>query len=127
MSRECVGWLQDAGRRSGRRWYLHGPIRRSEAVREDYATLALALCGAGLGLAVPFLSDTTISPSHGVTRSGAWSIGARHVGLVVALELDQHLRCPEVRSDCSQVGCTEHPRLEISQLSVDRQRIFVLL
>ena len=52
-----------------------------------YVAVALALCGAGLGLALPVLSHATVSPDHGLVRSGAWSIGARHVGLVVALVL----------------------------------------
>jgi MFS family permease len=51
------------------------------------ATLALAFCGAGLGLAVPVLSHATISAEHGLARSGAWSIGSRHLGLVLALLL----------------------------------------
>ncbi|MCC6223779.1 MAG: MFS transporter [Thermoleophilia bacterium] len=51
------------------------------------AALALALCGAGLGLAVPTLSHAAVSVEHGLTRSGAWSIGARHLGLVAALVL----------------------------------------
>jgi MFS family permease len=50
-----------------------------------YPACALALCGAGLGLAIPVLSNATVSPAHGLLRSGAWSIGMRHVGLVVAL------------------------------------------
>jgi predicted MFS family arabinose efflux permease len=54
---------------------------------EAIAAVALALCGVGLGLAVPVLSHATISPEHGLTASGAWSIGARHVGLVLALVL----------------------------------------
>lgn len=52
-----------------------------------YAALALALCGAGLGLAIPSLSDASISAEHGLVRSSAWTIGARHVGLVAALVL----------------------------------------
>ncbi len=52
-----------------------------------YAAVALGLCGAGLGLAVPSLSDASISAEHGLVRSSAWTIGARHVGLVAALVL----------------------------------------
>jgi predicted MFS family arabinose efflux permease len=51
------------------------------------AALALFFCGAGLGLAVPVLSHATISPEHGLARSGAWSVGSRHLGLVLALVL----------------------------------------
>ena len=46
---------------------------------------ALALCGAGLGLAVPVLSDAALDLGPGLTRSGTLTVGARHVGLVLAL------------------------------------------
>jgi predicted MFS family arabinose efflux permease len=48
---------------------------------------ALALCGAGLGLAVPVLTQTAVRPDEGVVRRGTITIGARHAGLVVALAL----------------------------------------
>jgi predicted MFS family arabinose efflux permease len=46
---------------------------------------ALLLCGAGLGLSLPPLSDATLVPGPNATRSGTLTVGARHVGLVVAL------------------------------------------
>jgi len=48
---------------------------------------ALALCGAGLGLAVPVLSDAALDRDAGLTRSGTLTVGARHAGFVVALAL----------------------------------------
>ena len=51
------------------------------------AIWALALCGAGLGLAVPVLSDAALDRGAGLTRSGTLTVGARHVGLVLALAL----------------------------------------
>ena len=48
---------------------------------------ALLLCGAGLGLAVPVLSNLTLDPGAGLTRSGTLTVGARHLGLVLALAL----------------------------------------
>jgi MFS family permease len=45
---------------------------------------SLALCGAGLGLALPALSNAALSAT---TRSAAVTVGARHVGLVLALAL----------------------------------------
>jgi predicted MFS family arabinose efflux permease len=51
------------------------------------AIWALALCGAGLGLAVPVLSNAALQPGAGMTRSGTLTVGARHVGLVLALAL----------------------------------------
>ena len=49
------------------------------------AVWALLLCGAGLGLAVPVLSDVALDRGAGLTRSGTLTVGARHVGLVLAL------------------------------------------
>lgn len=51
------------------------------------AVWALALCGAGLGLAVPVLSNAALDLGAGLTRSGTLTVAARHVGLVVALAL----------------------------------------
>ena len=48
---------------------------------------SLALCGAGLGLAVPVLSNAALDQRAGLTRSGTLTVGARHVGLVLALAL----------------------------------------
>ena len=50
-----------------------------------FAVWALALCGAGLGLAVPVLSDAVLDPGSELTRSGTLTVGARHVGLVLAI------------------------------------------
>ena len=51
------------------------------------AVWALLLCGAGIGLAVPVLSNATLSPQAGLARSGTLTVGARHLGLVLALAL----------------------------------------
>jgi hypothetical protein len=48
---------------------------------------ALALCGAGLGLAVPVLSNAALDLGPGLTRSGTLTVGARHLGLVLAIAL----------------------------------------
>ncbi|MFL5946577.1 MAG: MFS transporter [Gaiellaceae bacterium] len=48
---------------------------------------ALALCGVGLGLAVPGLSNAALDPDAGLTRSGTLTIGIRHLGLVAAIAL----------------------------------------
>ena len=52
-----------------------------------YAGLSLLLCGFGLGLAVPPLTRAALRVESGLTRSGTLTIGARHLGLVVALVL----------------------------------------
>ncbi len=49
--------------------------------------IALALCGVGLGLAVPALTHRAVRPGAGAVRSATVTIGARHAGLVVALAL----------------------------------------
>ena len=46
---------------------------------------ALALCGAGLGLAVPVLSLAALDLRAGLARSGTLTIAVRHLGLVLAL------------------------------------------
>jgi predicted MFS family arabinose efflux permease len=52
-----------------------------------YAAAALAFCGAGLGLSVPVLSHAALDTASGLTRSGTLTVGARHLGLVLALGL----------------------------------------
>jgi MFS family permease len=46
---------------------------------------ALLLCGAGLGLSLPVLSDAALQRGANATRSGTLTVGARHVGVVLAL------------------------------------------
>jgi predicted MFS family arabinose efflux permease len=48
---------------------------------------SLALCGAGLGLALPVLSNAALERGAGLTRSGTLTVGARHLGLVLSLAL----------------------------------------
>jgi len=50
-----------------------------------YAVPALALAGVGLGLALPPLTRASLTREGDLTRSGATSVGVRHVGLVVGL------------------------------------------
>jgi MFS family permease len=50
-----------------------------------YAVLALALSGAGLGLALPPLTRASLGGEGDVARKGVFSVGARHLGLVVGL------------------------------------------
>ncbi len=57
------------------------------SARVGLAIWALLLCGAGLGLAVPVLSNATLDRDAGLTRSGTLTVGARHLGLVLALAL----------------------------------------
>jgi hypothetical protein len=50
-----------------------------------YLVVALVLCGAGLGLAVPLLSASALDLTGGVARSGTLTVGIRHLGLVLSL------------------------------------------
>lgn len=60
---------------------------------------ALALCGLGLGLAMPALTDASLrGPS--AAGSGTWSVGVRHAGLVLGLVL----LAPLLAADLSHVG-----------------------
>jgi predicted MFS family arabinose efflux permease len=57
------------------------------AVSAAIVAVALALCGAGMGLAVPALTGVAVVPDARLTRHGSVTIGARHAGLVLALVL----------------------------------------
>ena len=48
--------------------------------------LALAVCGTGLGLALPVLSERALA-GGGLQRNALVTVGARHLGLVAALAL----------------------------------------
>jgi predicted MFS family arabinose efflux permease len=61
-----------------------------------YAMSALALCGVGLGLSVPALTHAAVSADAGLTRSGTFTIGIRHLGLVLALALIAPLLASEL-------------------------------
>jgi predicted MFS family arabinose efflux permease len=61
-----------------------------------YAMSALALCGVGLGLSVPVLTHAAVSEDAGLTRSGTFTIGIRHLGLVLALALIAPLLASEL-------------------------------
>jgi predicted MFS family arabinose efflux permease len=56
-------------------------------ISELLVAVALAFCGAGLGLAVPALTSVALDPDGRATRSGLITVGARHAGLVLALAL----------------------------------------
>jgi MFS family permease len=60
------------------------------------AVWALALCGAGLGLAVPLLSQAALDLRAGLARSGTLTVGVRHLGLVLALASIAPLLASEV-------------------------------
>jgi hypothetical protein len=49
--------------------------------------VSLAFCGAGIGLAVPTLTRSSLDQDAGLVRSGAITIAARHAGIVLALAL----------------------------------------
>jgi MFS family permease len=55
------------------------------AVSVAYAGPALALCGAGIGLAGPPLSARALDLEAGLARSATLTVGIRHLGLVAAL------------------------------------------
>jgi predicted MFS family arabinose efflux permease len=57
------------------------------ATSKGIAASALALCGVGLGLAVPALTGRAVRPDEGLVHDGTLTVGARHAGLVAALAL----------------------------------------
>lgn len=52
-----------------------------------YVVASLALCGFGLGLAVPGLTHAALGRDEGVAGKATLAVGMRHVGLVVALAI----------------------------------------
>lgn len=50
-----------------------------------YVLASLALCGFGLGLAVPSLTHTVLAGDGGIGRKATLTVGVRHLGLVLAL------------------------------------------
>jgi hypothetical protein len=50
-----------------------------------YAALALIVCGAGFGLAVPSLTSDSVRGDTALAGRGTISIGFRHLGIVLAL------------------------------------------
>jgi predicted MFS family arabinose efflux permease len=50
-----------------------------------FPVLALAVCGVGVGLAMPALSADALPVSAGLRRGAAFTVGIRHLGLVAAL------------------------------------------
>jgi MFS family permease len=64
-----------------------------------FLCIALALCGLGLGLCMPSLTDASLrGPS--LAASGTWSVGVRHAGLVLGLVL----LTPLLTADLSDVA-----------------------
>jgi predicted MFS family arabinose efflux permease len=68
-----------------------------------YALSALAICGAGLGLAVPVFSTAALDLGAGLTRSGTLTIGVRHLGLVLALAVIAPILAAELPSTGDRV------------------------
>jgi MFS family permease len=50
-----------------------------------YAVASFALCGVGLGLSVPGLTEAVMGDGHDLGRRGTLTVGVRHAGLVLAL------------------------------------------
>jgi MFS family permease len=65
-----------------------------------YALASFALCGFGLGLSVPGLTRAALNEDVGITRSGTFTIGMRHLGLVLALAVV----APILASDLTTAG-----------------------
>lgn len=64
-----------------------GALALLPASSPAYAAPALALCGAGLGLALPPLTRNAVRHGPALAWSSTLSVASRHAGLVVALAL----------------------------------------
>ncbi len=65
---------------------------------------ALALCGVGLGLTVPPLTQESLHDGPILAKTGAWTTGARHAGLVLALVLIAPLLATELDDGAQQAA-----------------------
>lgn len=64
-----------------------GALALLPAVSAAIAIASLALCGFGMGLATPTLTQAALRAERGLVHDGTITIGARHAGLVLALVL----------------------------------------
>jgi MFS family permease len=69
---------------------------------------SLVLCGAGLGLTLPYLTGQSLATRGALATAGARSIGVRHAGLVLALVLVAPLLSSgvETASERAALGAT---------------------
>jgi MFS family permease len=64
-----------------------GSLALLPRVSNALVAVSLAFCGAGIGLAVPVLTRTSLAAEAGLLRASATTVTARHAGLVLALAL----------------------------------------
>ena len=78
-----------------------------------WAAAALAVCGAGFGLLVPPLTEGSVAGVGALARAGSVSVGARHVGLVLALAVV----APVLAADLDDAG--DRATLNATQVILD--------
>lgn len=83
------------------------------AVSSWWAAAALAVCGAGFGLLVPPLTAGSVAQGPGLAAPGTVSVGARHVGLVLALAVV----APVLAADLDDAG--DRATLNATQVILD--------
>ena len=74
-----------------------------------YSMGSFALCGFGLGLSVPALTRAALSEDAGLARSGTFTIGVRHLGLVLALAVAAPILASDLGAadDTAKLNATE--------------------
>jgi MFS family permease len=82
-------------------------------VSAAWAAGALAACGAGFGLLVPELTEGSVAGRSPLATAGSVSVGARHVGLVLALALV----APVLAADLDEAG--DRATLNATQVILD--------
>jgi MFS family permease len=81
----------------------------------SYALGSFALCGFGLGLSVPGLTRAALREDAGLTRSATFTIGVRHLGLVLALAV----AAPILATDLTTAG--DVAKLNATAVIIDGQ------
>lgn len=81
-------------------------------------TTALLFCGFGMGLAMPALTRLSLEGPD-PTASGSWSVGARHLGLVLGLVLMAPLLASSLTSVSDRAELVGAAHLIDAPLSID--------
>ncbi|HEV8563683.1 MAG TPA: MFS transporter [Actinomycetota bacterium] len=73
-----------------------------------YAIPSFALCGFGLGLSVPGLTVAALGGDGEVTRTATFTVGARHLGLVLTLAVVAPILASDLRAaaDVAKLNAT---------------------
>ena len=85
------------------------------------AACALALCGLGLGLTLPALIDAGLGDGPALAERGSWSVGIRHLGLVLGLVALTPLLAHDLGTAAQDITQTGAARLLDAPLTISQK------